>query len=106
MQAFRIQEAFMFHLLSRLPSFLWPHRCRGTTPPQPVPAAHGEAGPPADDRPPGCGWFDSTHDLSQGLLVCEHDGDSAANALAALPLSDWLQQQLRGWQPEAAATQA
>ena len=96
----------MFQLLPRLPSFLSLRRGQATTPPRPVPVAPGEPGPPADGRPPGCGWFDSTHDLSQGLLVCEHGDDTAAAALAALPLSDWLQHQLRGWQPEGAATQA
>jgi hypothetical protein len=40
----------------------------------------------AEDRPLGCGWFDSSHDLHQGLQVREADGQ----VLALLPLSDWL----------------
>lgn len=42
--------------------------------------------PPSEERPLGCGWFDSSHDLHQGLQVGEADGQ----ALALLPLSDWL----------------
>lgn len=32
--------------------------------------------PPGDeeDRPLGCGWFDSSHDLECGLVVREHAG--------------------------------
>jgi hypothetical protein len=41
---------------------------------------------PAEDRPLGCGWFDSSHDLQQGLQVREAD----SQALALLPLADWL----------------
>ena len=96
----------MFQLLSRLPSFWSLCRCRPSTAPRLAPAESGEPAPPAEDRPAGCGWFDSTYELNQGLLVCEHGHDTAATALAALPLSDWLQHQLLGWQPEAAATQA
>lgn len=33
----------------------------------PGPTAH----PGDDDRPRGCGWFDSSHDLRQGLTVWE-----------------------------------
>ena len=106
MQAFRIQEAYMFRMLSRLPSFLSPQRCPGPSPTRPLPAAPVEPGPPADDRPPGCGWFDSTYELSHGLLVCEHGEDTAADALATMALSDWLDHQLHGWQPAAPAAQA
>jgi hypothetical protein len=36
----------------------------------------------------GCGWFDSSHDLRQGLLVQEHASlDSLSGAMS---LSDWL----------------
>lgn len=34
----------------------------------------------------GCGWFDSSHDLQHGLQIREADGQ----ALALLPLKDWL----------------
>ena len=45
--------------------------------------------PAADERPLGCGWFDSSHDLERGLLVREH---ASPDALAAqLPLGFWLQ---------------
>jgi hypothetical protein len=39
-----------------------------------------------EDRPLGCGWFDSSHELEHGLLVREADDE----ALSALPLTDWL----------------
>jgi hypothetical protein len=47
------------------------------------------AGPTDGERPPGCGWFDSSHELRAGLLVQEHGSpDAVANEL---PLGDWLQ---------------
>ncbi|MDP1532751.1 MAG: hypothetical protein Q8N44_04610 [Rubrivivax sp.] len=47
--------------------------------------------------PAGCGWFDSSHTLQQGLQVTEH---GAADAVcAALPLEGWLELQLTGWRP-------
>lgn len=43
----------------------------------------------------GCGWFDSSHDLQQGLCVQEHlSPDTLAREL---PLSAWLDLQLGGW---------
>ncbi len=56
-----------------------------------------------EDRPKGCGWFDSSYELGQGLEVCEHGADSAAQALAAAPLADWLEFQLGTWRLPAAA---
>ena len=50
----------------------------------------------------GCGWFDSSYELGQGLEVCEHGADSAAQALAAAPLADWLEFQLGTWRLPAA----
>lgn len=52
-------------------------------------------GPPSadEDRPLGCGWFDSSHELERGLQVQEAD----ATALGALPLGDWLALELRTW---------
>lgn len=44
----------------------------------------------ADDTPefPGCGWFDSSWELAQGLVVIEHPVlDTVANALG---LDTWL----------------
>ena len=48
-----------------------------------------------EEAPPGCGWFDSSHDLLSGLSVCEH---ACADAVAAdLPLEAWLELHLAGW---------
>jgi hypothetical protein len=52
---------------------------------------------------PGCGWFDSSHDLQRGLLVTEH---ASADAVAAeLPLDGWIGLHLAGWRPMAPRTQ-
>ena len=60
--------------------------------------------PPQDeDRPLGCGWFDSSHELERGLQVQEADADADADAdagadkdaLSTLPLGDWLELALR-----------
>ena len=49
----------------------------------------------ADDPVRACGWFDSSHDLQQGLRVQEHLGtDGLAHEL---PLGAWLDLQLSGW---------
>ncbi len=67
---------------------------------QPMPVAPRAASrrddPPAiDAEPPGaCGWFDSSHELVQGLQVQELT--SPESLAAALPLSAWLQMQLDG----------
>ena len=58
-------------------------------------------GPEADDDTDadtaGCGWFDSSHDLQNGLLVTEHaSADAVANEL---PLEAWLDLHLTGWRP-------
>jgi hypothetical protein len=59
----------------------------------------GEA--PADERPLGCGWFDSSHDLREGLQVHEH---ASADAVAAeLPLGAWLELHLVEWRGRTAA---
>lgn len=52
----------------------------------------------ADEAPPpGCGWFNSSHELQRGLLVTEH---ASADAVAAeLPLDNWIGLHLAGWQP-------
>lgn len=52
-----------------------------------------------EERPKGCGWFDSSYELGQGLLVREHDAATAAQALAAAPLADWLEFHLGAWRP-------
>ena len=61
----------------------------------PLPALADEL----DERPRGCGWFDSSHDLQHGLSVREH---ASPDTLAReLPLADWLELQLSGWRPGA-----
>lgn len=40
------------------------------------------AAPSDEERPLGCGWFDSSHELAQGALVTELDD-------AATPLWRW-----------------
>lgn len=52
-----------------------------------APAAAAPA--PDAERPLGCGWFDSSHDLERGLLVREHASPDAV--AAQLPLGFWLQ---------------
>lgn len=50
-----------------------------------------------EPAPPGCGWFNSSHELQSGLLVTEH---ASADAVAAeLPLESWIGLHLAGWQP-------
>lgn len=47
-----------------------------------------------DDSPAkGCGWFDSSHELRQGLAVRE---GFDAEAAASMPVRDWIDWQLRG----------
>jgi hypothetical protein len=58
--------------------------------PAPGPRLRTSALPTAsiDDDAKACGWFDSSHELRQGLWVQEHAaGDSLP---AELPLADWL----------------
>ncbi len=47
----------------------------------------------------GCGWFDSSHELHQGLVVLEHTGVGGLGA--ELPLVDWLGFVLGGAAPPA-----
>lgn len=55
-----------------------------------------------EPRPPGCGWFDSSHELQCGLAVTEH---LSADAVASeLPLGDWLELHLSGWRAAGAAS--
>lgn len=47
------------------------------------------------DCPMACGWFDSSHELLSGLIVCEH---ATLDTLAGeLPLANWLELHLLGW---------
>jgi hypothetical protein len=71
----------------------------------PLPPRHRSvpADAPADDeRPLGCGWFDSSHELQAGLLVTEHrSADAVAGGMAVV---DWLDLQLRGWRAPVACS--
>lgn len=85
----------MLHALHR-----WIARHRGRRAPRPRPHGLesllvGAASEPDDDRPRGCGWFDSSHDLRCGLQIREHaSADAVANDL---PLGDWLDLHLIEW---------
>jgi hypothetical protein len=59
-----------------------------------VNAGSEPATPPLDDVPPGCGWFDSSHELHAGLQVTEHlTPERVANEV---PLGWWLDWQAHG----------
>lgn len=45
------------------------------------PAPTGDAAGSADDDSAGCGWFDSSHALSAGLMVLEDPPGGAADRL-------------------------
>lgn len=57
-------------------------------------AASAPATRPGEDEPPppGCGWFDSSLDLSHGLAVVEHTSFDAIRDAAPLAwqLAPWL----------------
>lgn len=58
----------------------------------------------AEERP-GCGWFDSSHDLQHGLVVTEFEQPDAVAQL--VPLGWWLEWQVGAGLPaltEGAAT--
>lgn len=75
-------EAPMNILLTRLLG-----RVPGLPPTASRAAAAGVTGDEA--IPKGCGWFDSSHELSHGLWVREHASpDEVANDL---PLAFWLE---------------
>lgn len=84
------------NLLSCLHRLPW----AGATP-QPVATPGGDRGPAPDDTPQGCGWFDSSHELQQGLLVREHS--DPAELAAEMPLGAWLDMQLSAWRPVLAS---
>ena len=61
----------------------------------------GSAGTPEqlDEALPGCGWFDSSHELHTGLQVTEHlTPERVANEV---PLGWWLDWQSGGGLPPA-----
>ena len=56
-----------------------------------------------DEVPPrGCGWYDSSFELQQGLRVEEHL--DAGTLASQLPLHAWLELQLSGWRAAAPGT--
>lgn len=67
----------------------------------PAPRLRAHAEPAGDDEPQaGCGWFDSSRELLQGLEVREH---RTADLLAdELPLADWIALHLCDAPPRAA----
>ena len=79
----------MLNLLTCLPWFK-PHTAARRS----APITWPEEAPAADDeRPLGCGWFDSSHELERGLQVREAD----VQGLCLLPWSDGLDLELRVW---------
>ncbi len=81
-------------LLSRLAAPRLPRRA-AASPRRPA----AELALPVSDELPGCGWFDSSHDLLSGLRVTEHaQVDALVNQI---PLSWWL-----GWELDAALSSA
>jgi len=67
---------------------------------KPRPPARPRRTPPSaaepDDAPPrGCAWFDSSHELGQGVLVSVHE--ESAELAQLVPVRWWLQ-----WELEAA----
>ncbi|MDO8420079.1 MAG: hypothetical protein Q7S90_08585 [Rubrivivax sp.] len=64
------------------------------------PAAQAPAMPaaarPDEEVLGGCGWFDSSHELQNGLWVREHA--SPDEVAAELPLASWLELHLTAWQ--------
>ena len=78
---------------------LTPHRAPLAMPLAELPAAPLRAAVPisaaaadSDDLlPAGCGWFDSSLDLSRGLAVVEHAGfDAISDVPLAWQLAAWL----------------
>lgn len=84
------------HLARWLPWSHHPVRPRPKTPswmPSELPSIEDDGD---DGTPRGCGWFDSSHELRQGLAVSERLDDAA---VAAMPLRDWVDWQLQGVLP-------
>jgi hypothetical protein len=53
-----------------------------------LPADRVDELPVEPERPWGCGWFDSSLDLREGLAVFEHDGIDLALAVAQMLAPD------------------
>ena len=52
--------------------------------PRPVDRVDADEGPVEPERPWGCGWFDSSLDLREGLAVIEHAGIDLHLAVAQM----------------------
>ena len=65
-------------------------------PPSPAKLPPADVAPP-EERPKGCGWFDSSHELQTGLWVTEHVQTEAVVHL--VPLSWWLAWELAAAKP-------
>lgn len=106
----RLLTAAVYRLPTWLLSKPWLHRLLDALQLRAPAAAEATLPPPSvddDDRPRGCGWFDSSLDLQQGLRVEEHTGlPDDDPALADLPLAAWLELQLQGWRAEPPGVQA
>jgi hypothetical protein len=70
---------------------------------RPHPAVAAVAARDSSERPLGCGWFDSSFDLSSGLVVHEHATPEVLDAEWAL--ARWLDRELAP-RPVAAAAAA
>ena len=66
-----------------------------------APTPRPSATPVDRDELPTCGWFDSSHELGQGLLVRELS--SPESLAAAVPLTQWLDWRA-AWEVAACAT--
>lgn len=83
------------NLFSLLPWHRKPVPHPGPRPDEAVlPALDGDE----EERPRGCGWFDSSHDLQHGLSVREHASPDTLGR--ELPLANWLELQLSGWRAQ------
>ncbi len=102
----RLFDRALQQLPARLLAHCWMRRLLKALPwrlaaPAGAPESPPEATELGDDRPRGCGWFDSSLDLQQGLRVQEHTGlPGTEPGLVDLPLAAWLELQLQGWRPE------
>jgi hypothetical protein len=75
-----------------------PHRMCGAV----ARRSEAEAEGPLDlERPLGCGWFDSSHDLRAGLQVQEHASPDAV--AQELPVEFWLRLHLTEWRGQPSA---
>ena len=89
--------------LPSLPSFLL--RRRAVAVPPALSALPQNSDMPMDEEPPlhSCGWFDSSHDLHQGLRVQEHSSAEMLTPEWPDLLGPWLELQLSGWRVTALA---